>query len=225
MLLRKFIMAALLLILGLNLFILNLSVEVPDVQRVHGLPKYGSFSNEPKKFNPLVRINISGAFCSGTIIDDNYLLTAAHCVSDVDHRLQKDVPVYVFSDTGENTRIIGTPVFSVASQDVALIKGNFTQFKYALVDLYGRFPVQAGNEPYLSFGFPAGQKEASQVYLFPRGNYLFMYLMVGGTILKGMSGGPVINRRSIVVGVNSAVTENSVLIGPVIGILTLAGIE
>jgi V8-like Glu-specific endopeptidase len=161
-------------------------------------------------------------FCTGFVIDGNYALTAAHCVvNEFGYIRNEDITIY--SSMMENTGVTGRTVAIEQYRDVALIKGNFINFEAQKVDFYGRY-VSRGVKM-LSCGYPSGMFPKFCAELHHTGNRDFQYRTNGGPIFKGMSGGPVINIESdYAIGVNSAVDENSVIIGPLVGFLEAVGI-
>jgi hypothetical protein len=164
-----------------------------------------------------------GFECTAFVIDGQYALTAAHCLVDEDGNLSKET--MTISDLNDNaTGVFALPVAIDQYQDVGLIKGNFKDFNTAKVDFSGKVVKQGMHLK--SCGFAAGQKELFCVDLIQVGNQGFEYATVGPPIFKGCSGGSVIEVNSgLIIGVNSAVSEHLIVIGPVVGILQTFGIE
>lgn len=178
--------------------------------------------NAKPKYKSIVRLHSNyGFFCSAVTIDPQYALTAAHCVRDSLGNIDTG-PIYITDTEGAYTGIVANAVAIDNLRDVAFIKGNFAEFEYAPVDFYGK------NVSYgmimRSCGFPSGE-DLYCTDLIHVGNYYFQYRTIGGPIYKGMSGGPVFDIISgKVVGVNSAVSEEHVIISPLIGVLTILGL-
>lgn len=168
-------------------------------------------------------VNPDGYFyCSGVVIDAHYALTAAHCVTNSLGGLKDDeVTVY---DKYNNKATTAKTVAADALRDVAFIKGDFNEFEAAAVDFPGLY-LKLGMHMN-SCGFPAGQFYEFCAELIHIGNRNFQIRTVGGPIFKGMSGGPVYDKESgVVIGVNSAVDENSVIISPLVGVLETVGLK
>lgn len=187
------------------------------------LPKYGDKRNSGKNtHSAIIRLyREDGAFCTGFVIDGNYAMTAAHCIqgnpfqhSDFEIKDQDDLV----------TGVIAQSVGYDPERDVAFIKGNFEDFQAYAVDF-------VGNHIYTgmlmrSCGFPAGQKSAYCTNLILVGNYSFKYRTVGAPLFKGMSGGPVFSTAdNYVIGINSGVLDNNVIVAPLVGALEEVGLR
>jgi len=162
--------------------------------------------------NSIVRLYVGNQFiCTGTVIADNYVLTAAHCVTE-------DIRINVVSDDGL-FNIQGWVAVEIHHKDVALIYADVSMFKSMNVswDSFNKDSV------FTTCGYPGGQNKLyCNEFIFDRNRY-FKYL--GRCLLhRGMSGGPVFDENKNIVGVNSAVSFSGCLIGPVIGVKEGLGI-
>ena len=171
-----------------------------------------------RKYQGVVRIE--GMFdgrgmCSGSVISDSYILTAAHCVVDEDRELIKNefrVTDVNHVETGVTAKAVAVDIV----RDIALVKGNFSEFE--------NIPFSTSLTPLegtvvLSCGFPAN----GDLGCVPEriiGNVLFQYRAAGALIFQGDSGGPVLAGTAEgykIIGVNSAVLgESGVLFGPIV---------
>lgn len=185
---------------------------------------FGSFSFNDKLYKPVIRIMSSDGACSAVVIDDRYALTAAHCVTNFFNRLDTSIVFSVFDEEGNFTFRSAKPVAAHLGRDVALLTGDFKNFAYVKVDFMGIDPLDVGDQ-LTSCGFPSAQELVYCVRWKLSGSYDFRHLARGVTIQKGCSGGPVLNRFGNVIGVNSAVSGEDFLIGPVVGVFNDFGIE
>lgn len=184
------------------------------------LPKVGALlTNSINKFDSIIRLEtLNGNFyCSGFVIDGNYAITAGHCVRNSIGGISSD-EIAIYDKDNNSTGITAVPIAMDNDRDIGFIKGNFIDFKSMNVDFTGEHV--RSNSLIKSCGFPAGQKDMYCTDLIMNGNMNFQYKTYGLPLYKGMSGGPAIDVNSgYVIGVNSAVGEDSIIIGPLIGVL------
>lgn len=161
------------------------------------LPRlYSTDSKLPKKYSPIVRLvdNKGDFFCSGFVADDNYVITAAHCVYDA-----KTVMV--------NERTPATVIGYQGREDFALLKGDFRE--------YGRLPFSYSTGISIALvgrmvaacGYPEGSYFVTCTPAKILGPSMFYHEAIG-EMYPGMSGGPVIDiETGVVIGLNSHVSE------------------
>ena len=154
----------------------------------------------PRAHGPLLHLKDEEGrpMCTGFVIDDNYAITAAHCVygkggkniTAKDHA-NKD-PI--------QTRVVGY----YARGDYALLKADFTtyaRFKIEQTHPLGRL---LEGRMVATCGFPLGQLASAcnpAMILSPMDSFF----LAKGELYPGMSGGPVIEPTTgLVVGLNSA---------------------
>lgn len=218
------ILTVLLSALFVSLFFSPMNVQVKQ----NKLVPYGTF-NDSGELISIVRLIVDGhILCSGTVIDNNYVLTAAHCVSDdMGFMLESTVRVV---DLEEKYQTTGTIVALNKKRDIALIKGDFSKFAFIKADFDGDFLSVDTN--YLTCGYPSGGNSfCSRVRI--KGNSFFQLVGSEGLLYQGMSGGPLVyhimnddgSGSFVVVGVNSAVTSDSTLYGPLVGALQEWGMK
>jgi len=176
-------------------------------------PHVGEYVDVKGDLDALVRVENQFGICSGVVVDNIHVLTAAHCVVDWKNVMIKDV----FIRDIDRKKTISAQVIAVnIERDIALIRGNFNDFKYLPIDKSGQYALKAGKS--LSCGFPYGQDEVYCTAIRPAGNMFFKIKAVGIPIFRGCSGGPVIDIESgKVIGVNSAVAIDSIIIAPLTG--------
>lgn len=200
------------------------SIRVQVKKEIYDYYNIGSYQGsnlEGRIYTPIVRLTMSdgerSGFCSGTVIDDKYVLTAAHCVVG-NWQFMLETPIEV-TDITLRHRVEAKAVVLDIERDVALVQGDFSKFKRYQVDFTGQFMRKAGVTPFVSCGFPGGQYELYCNPLRYAGNYFFRMATTGGPIFRGCSGGPVFDDTGKVVGVNSAVGSNNIIIGTLTGFL------
>lgn len=172
--------------------------------------------------NPMaiVRLHdpLSGRFfCSGTVINDTQILTAAHCVVD-QYQLRPVVEVRVVSPTP--TRIKATVESFSIQNDIAILTGNFKKLPKIKIEKNNASLMEIWANPkrhVVACGYPYGAA-LTCVPITQRDMYWFLW-RGQGRLYPGMSGGPVIDMEtSKVIGSNTAVTQEFVILAPVIRI-------
>lgn len=187
-----------------------------------GLAKYSPSDMGGVAYEALVRLyGKDGRFhCSATVIDDKYILTAAHCVKGRHGYPTKEL-IHIYSINQEDTKTIAEAVAIDNVRDVALLRGNFAAFKHANL-AYDSLPI---GPLVVACGFPGGQRHTYCSQVSITGPAVFQ-LAAMGTLYPGMSGGPVVDIASgNVIGVNSASGYGSVFLAPIIGTFAEWNIE
>lgn len=161
-----------------------------------------------------------GGMCSGVVISDQYALTAAHCAITGFLRRMDRQPVHIAESNG---LIIARGKFVAIEKDrdVALIKADFSKFSIKVPN-FNYETVQGTNVR--ACGYPADTPFHCS-YLTIVGNSYFRYEARGDVVFRGMSGGAVYDSHNYVVAVNSAATNELVLLGPLVGLGELWGIQ
>lgn len=169
-----------------------------------------------KTYQGLVQIlDENGEFkCSGVVISDDYVLTAAHCIDDGDVSVAEVELKFV--------QEAQAMVYNKRA-DYGLIQGNFGEFTkmpilYNPREDFGALGLYPNSV--MACGFPWGAEPTCyKLYEKTMQRYYEKYSFIG-IIYPGMSGGPVIDtQRKLVIAVNSAVTATGpVIIAPLIGI-------
>lgn len=175
-----------------------------------------------KKWGPVVKLYDQGGnfFCSGWVVDNHYIVTAAHCLATQTDDLSKS-EIHIYDSKDTNTLIKGKPAGIANRTDFGIIEGNFSDFQ----KLSTNFVSYGFNKPgiYYTCGFPYGGDLACQPFLPVSNNY---FLVIGtGYLVPGQSGGPVLDPDGIAVGLNSQVSERGVCVAPIEGLLGAFGIN
>lgn len=124
----------------------------------------------------------------------------------------------VFNSEGKEVKIKVTALHSeLGFRDFAVLHGDFSEFEK--IPLAKNFDVLPG-DLLRSCGYAALKTPAVCSNFIALGNAEFSY-KGNGYLVKGMSGGPVINGSGEVVGINVAVSREEVIMTPTVGILDI----
>jgi len=173
------------------------------------------------KLSPIIRMGTSeySFICSGVVISKDFALTAAHCVDDILNRVDPQ-PLFISDVDGNFITNNVSAVSMEGLRDIALLRGDFSEFSSYEVDWEGKYFNDFQKLGIAAAcGFPSGEKLFCPLIKYS-GNYFFRMAFTGGPIYKGQSGGPVlitVEGKLVVIGVNSGVSFNSIIIGPTIG--------
>lgn len=176
-----------------------------------------------ERYLPIIRLHdpAYGFVCSAVVISDSVALTAAHCVIE-NWAITPFPTLYSVWDSTYSKEVKGVvPVGFDKLRDVAILNGNFREFVKIKPDFSGKMQQDLKNTLVKTCGFPAGGELFCNPIVYVS-NWFFQMKFTGGQLYKGMSGGPVMVQDTLgnwwVIGVNSAVFFDSILIGPIIGI-------
>lgn len=169
--------------------------------------EYGNFDKifcgtgvKDKLRSSVVRIIGGYGEGSGFFISPTEVVTNFHVISD------EPSPKVVFSDGHFETpeKIIGEKNMDIA---VLTLKNSYPDFVYQLPEEFSL----VGNEPLLSAGYPLGSEITGDVTIV-KGDFIDFrrsrkdvigYLQTNISLVKGMSGGPLVDQCGAVVGVNT----------------------
>lgn len=186
----------------LTYFLFSLLVIFDYLSREYGnLDKFlcGAGVND-KLRSSVVRIIGGYGEGSGFFISPTEVVTNFHVISD------EPSPKVVFSDGHFETpeKIVGERNKDLA---VLTLKNSYPDYVYELPTSF----ELVGNEPLLSAGYPLGSEITGNVTIV-KGNFIDFrrsrkdaigYLQTNISLVKGMSGGPLVDQCGSVVGVNT----------------------
>ncbi len=184
-------------------------------------PKVAPVVKKSKKLGSIVRLVDQGrTFCSGTVINDHTILTAAHCVlvdTMMGPMLNQD-PIEIRVDDNISHGVFATAFFASGQMDQALLTGDFKLFEVRnyLSDAPKLTLARTAEGNFISCGYPLGGNLYCSNTLFLY-NFQFMW-RVHGVLLPGMSGGPTMLQDGTVVAVNCAVEGADSIVSPIYNI-------
>lgn len=196
---------------------------VPTVQSNNKIQKTTIFIKKKntyseKKYDPVVRLESTedDFFCSGSVINDEYIITAAHCLTGSLGFISKE-NIKIKGANEIDQGIIGVAVAINRRLDYGLIKiteGTLKNFNKVDLD-----PAQMGMlqsyPPFYTAGYPLGGQMLIEKIVFDDSNELF-FEKFSGRLYPGMSGGPVVDGRFMQVGINGAVADGYTIITPIV---------
>lgn len=169
----------------------------------------------PRRPNSIVRLHdrkTGRFFCSGTVVSDDTIITAAHCVAQVEdmgplgQMLKLDESVDIRAGNGVELGIYGVTVAADPRSDQAIIHGDFKQFdaRRSITDPKKVFEIYIDPKADLqSCGYPySGKLYCTPIHYVEPYNF---QMAVKGQMYPGMSGGPIIDMNTgEIVGINTA---------------------
>lgn len=151
-----------------------------------------------------------GYTCSAFAISDTQAITAGHCIDELYKQL------IVRNSYGQDTGVRAKAVSKRDNKrDYALLTGNFKDFeKFPITK---DFVIRRGSH-YRSCGFAGGKLPPICTDFTAVGSWNFYYGGMG-YFVKGMSGGPLVDKNGFAVGIISHVSGQHVYVTPLVGIL------
>lgn len=185
-------------------------------------PTVAPAPKKKQKLGSIVRLVKNGqTFCSGTVINNHTILTAAHCVVEdgIFGVIITQDPIEIRADDNVSHNVFVTAFFASSQMDQALLTGNLKLFeeRQYMSDPAELTAAKNGpNSTFISCGYPlGGDLYCSHMYYLH--TYQFMWA-VSGVLLPGMSGGPTMTPDGVVVATNCAVEGANSIVSPIYNI-------
>lgn len=160
-------------------------------------------------------------FCTGTVISDHTIVTAAHCivVETSFGEMLRSTTIGIRNDDNKDLGVIAMPASASVQMDTATLTGNFKAFKHAnyITDVTKLMQVATPGAKLKACGYPLGGKLYCTTLLFK--DIAVFQWSTKGALIPGMSGGPVFTEDIVgnqtVVATNAAQFDNLALVSPI----------
>jgi S1-C subfamily serine protease len=171
-----------------------------------------------KKFGSIVRlVRNDNTFCSGTVVSDHVIITAAHCVF-------VETPFGAFVDMeaieirdNDNISVDAQAhvIYATTQMDQAMLTGDFTRFEHRklITSFHKLTDIGSDGQKFVSCGYPLSGDLVCTPLVFKHKDNFFWG--VEGSLYPGMSGGPVMLPDGTLVGVNTAVKDQLSIVSPI----------
>lgn len=219
--------------------------RVSSIQRIKTLPLLGDVTRKtPELYKGVVILTDENGkgFCSGSVIDNNYIVTAAHCIVEGTGKLNSKT-LNVRTNGGKLIQVNARAGAANTRVDVGLVVGDFRDFQFVPIDYKTMHDFQSTNpllkmlqqfnnqeqpttesSAAITCGYPEAQ--ATLTCIPVRDLQYDTFQLIGqGQLFPGMSGGPVFVQTEDgpkLIAVNTAVTfdgsRNLIILSPVLGL-------
>lgn len=171
-----------------------------------------------KGLDPIVRlVQDNHTFCSGTVVNDTTIITAAHCLLVLTPMggMMNSAPIEIRTNENKPLGIWGSAYYATTQMDQGLVKGDFRKFdpKAYISDPEVLAKLRKRSPKFTSCGYPLGGNLFCTTIDY-KGQFDFMWAGTG-ILLPGMSGGPSMLEDGTVVAVNVAVNGNEAFVSPI----------
>lgn len=160
-------------------------------------------------------------FCSGTVVSDKIIITAAHCVGDALLGFPVSTRSYISVRDANNKELaIATVHRFFLRTDQAMLTGDFSKLPKMELELSAEGAHDSLSSNLIACGYPYGERLVCAK--ITNATHYGFFLMATGYLFPGMSGGPVIDTATgKQIAINYAVQEQQVLLAPLVGILSI----
>ncbi len=179
------------------------------------------------KLGSIIRLVQDGrTYCSGVVIDNNTIVTAAHCVltdTPFGPFLNPEAEIEIRASDNVSRGTFAHPKNASTQIDRAVLKGNFSIYsksKY-ISDVAQSVAARTPGNRFISCGYPLGGALYCGNMIYQRELAFFMVVksatapgVSGGILIPGMSGGPTMLTDGTVIGINSAVEDDHSILAP-----------
>ena len=173
------------------------------------------------RYGSIVRlVRNDHTFCSGTVVNQNLIITAAHCVlQETPFGLMlASSTVEIRPGDNENVGTIARVNYASPQMDQAVLVGDFRIYKTRkfISDPETLTFIKNHKTHFTSCGFPLnGDLYCSETTMSGPEDFFWA---VNGVLIPGMSGGPTFLPDGTMVGVNVAVSKDKSIISPIYNI-------
>lgn len=162
-------------------------------------------------------VNDGRTFCTGTVINEHTVLTAAHCVivETPFGAMLNPGPIEIRANDNLPRGSFAAPYYATPQMDQALLKGDFKGFTVRpyITNVQELTTLHPVGKKFISCGYPlGGDMFCNNTYYQDLTHFMWT---VNGVLLPGMSGGPTMLEDGTVIAVNVAVGETFSIVSPI----------